>query len=328
VRSQRTQLGLSLGLSLVLLLNPTPLSSEVIKKSNSKAGRRFSVGETLPKELAERIPWSTPLKKVGMLLFTRGDQEFSLNLKERLRQKLPPIIYKQVPIVEFQEPVAPESLQLQLSHQHVIIHDTNRVWYETFGLIVYPTVLFIGRDTTVLAYFAGYTPSTLLKIRVFLSDYFPSLQVPAQPQFTAQERRGIRRHNFARRLFSQKKYSLVLKFLPPDSEMTRSDSLLQAYCFLELGQDSLAQTSFQVLDTTGVEKYFIWFGLGILHYRKQEWDAAKRYFYAIPVMPDMWRLHYWRGRTMEKLNSPDSALREYRQGIRQLLQHQPPLELP
>ncbi|MFH1851500.1 MAG: tetratricopeptide repeat protein [Candidatus Neomarinimicrobiota bacterium] len=299
-------------------------------QDKATAGRVWSIGEALPDTLLQSL-LSDAVKSpapdaVLLLVFTRADQRLSDRIEGDLKAVLTKPLRDRIFIIQV---VTGSSAKTDRAAAWYRIGDPDHHWYDTFGVRVLPTIFVLGPDRRLASYLPGYTPATASGLNSELAVFFPELFPPeVEVAFAAAEKQRLRKESLARKLYYRFRYQLALGQLDGLDSLSVKGQVLKGFIYLKLEDFSAAEEIFQHLldDPNGAQ--YGQLGLGLIAFNRGEIEVAEKYLYGIHALPEMYRIHYWRGRIMEALGRTEEAAREYRQSSEQAASKLAPTFLP
>jgi hypothetical protein len=288
------------------------------------AGRKFRLGDPLPTPLINllstqlAIPSST--WKVGVCLFTRLDQPFSARLVSELEALYPETFQDSIPVWEIACGSPPTARDTVL-RKWPLIADPDFALYDAFGLRVQPSIFLITNDWHIVDYLPGYSPAAIRNLKESLGYYYPSLFPPKTPLiFQVEEKRQERRENLARKLYHKRQYELAKAQLMALDSLSPTGHFLLGMVYFQQQDYQAARKQFTALLSHPDMQNYAHFGLGITTFYLDHLDSAWYHLNRVRTIPDMYQVHYWKGRVLENLGQKDRALSEYRKGYQQIFQ--------
>jgi tetratricopeptide (TPR) repeat protein len=116
-------------------------------------------------------------------------------------------------------------------------------------------------------------------------------------------------------------YKLARAQLSAIDSISIQGRLLLGMISIHLGEYNTARTIFNRLLSDTVKISQVNFGMGITQFHLGELDSALYYLQQVKTIPEMYKVHYWRGRVFEDIGENNKAILEYRKALDQIFQH-------
>ncbi len=299
------------GLGLILTL-----CSAQIQPQRERAGRKWHIGEVLPDSIINPVLHMVNQEEdaeILLLVFTREDHRYSDRFVNQLNEFIPEGIRQQMPVVEILAPLPGTVLDTTRSHPWPWIDDTLHGLYAQFGVRVFPTLFILSPKGEILNYMPGFTPTLKSHLTKALNPYFPDdIPLPSTVSYDRSAKRKVRKEDLARKLVDKKHYQIALNQLLAIDTLSVSGQVLLAMTYLHLEDWTKADSMFRLLPDQRPYSGYRNFGLGLLSYYQGHPEQALAYLSAIKTIPEMYRVHFWKGEVLTVLGQPDRACDEYR----------------
>ncbi|NOZ75867.1 MAG: hypothetical protein GXO90_10945 [FCB group bacterium] len=299
----------------------TGLCSAQPETERSKAGRRWLLGDQLPDStwavVTDQLD-STSEDTLVLVIFTRQNHPYSFSFMEALGKFLPSPVKKRLSIVEVITPSRGTVLNSQLSHEFPLIDDTSHILYDQFGVRVFPTLFVVSPKGKLLHYLPGFTPTLKTHLSEILAPYFPDdLSQPISVHYTKSDKKRIRKEDLARKLYFSARYDLARFQLETLDSLTSDGIILLGMTYLKLESWNQADSVFRSLPDQAPYIGYRNLGRGLVAYRLGAFDQAWDFLSAIGSLPEMYRVHYWRGIVAQSLHRDSVAVEEYKKSAQQ-----------
>ncbi|NOZ03555.1 MAG: hypothetical protein GXO92_02980 [FCB group bacterium] len=296
-------------------------------------GRKFKLNDPLPDTLRQLLQTNPAILnndswKVGVCIFTRNNQFFSTRLEKEFSVLYQTILKDSIPVWEVISG-ASDRYQDSLSHPWPVIADPNFDLYQAFGIRVQPTIFIISRDWKIVDYLPGYSPALLYKLKASLGRYYP-VQFPVKKVVTVrpEDKLQERKEGLARRLYRKRKFDMAEKQLAVLDSLSPTGHFLLGVIKIQQKDYPAAKIQFKTLLSDSNMKDYGHLGLGITAFYQDQPDSALYHLNLVRTIPEMYRVHYWRGRVLEQLGQKDDALDEYRKSFNQIFRKSGQIRIP
>ncbi len=296
-------------------------------------GRKFKLNDQLPDTLRRLLQINPVISsndswKVGICIFTRKNQFFSTRLEKEFTVLFQTTLKDSIPVWEIISG-ASDRYQDSLSHPWTVIADPNFDLYQAFGIRVQPTIFIISKDWKIEDYFPGYSPALLYKLKAGLNRYYPLL-FPVKKEITYRPKDKLqeRKEGLARRLYRKRKFAMAERQLTALDSLSPNGHFLLGIIKIQQKDYQAAENQFKTLLNDSDMTDYGHLGLGITAFYRDQPDSALYHLSLVRTIPEMYRVHYWRGRILEKLGRKDDAISEYRKSFNQIFRKSGQINIP
>ncbi|RMF06552.1 MAG: hypothetical protein D6762_09265 [Candidatus Neomarinimicrobiota bacterium] len=305
----------------VLLLWGAPEIRGQIRQTGEPAGRTWKIGDDLPDSLWEQVapePGQLTGRDYVFLVFTRQNHSYSRRYLEDLDALITAGIRDRIVIREIITPPFGEELQPEPGSRFPQLDDSRHRLYDQMGVRVFPTLFILDPTGKILQYVPGYTPTLKSRLRTVLALYFPrEYQLPEAVNYTHRQKQRLRREDLARKLYDQGRYGLARQELDRVDSLSLDGRVLLGMIFLRTHEWPAADSLFLTLPDDHPYVDYKYLGRGVAAFQQQQLDSARTLLRRVQTLPEMERVHYWRGEVARSLKLEREAMEEFRRSARQ-----------